>query len=312
MSQLPPDPATAAALAAWTNPWQAPGRWYKGNLHTHTTGSDGKVTPEQAMEFFRSQGFDFLGITDHGKVTPVPEWPYPDLLTIPGLETDGGRNRVGNSYHIVALGTHQPLPTSGMTAQQVLDAYREAGGLAFVAHPYWSDMAPDDLLPLTGHTGLEVYNTGCDLEVGKGISSVHWDQLLIRGARWNALAVDDCHWNPGCFDAGQGWVMVRSPQLTRPAILAALAQGLSYSSRGPAIEDLRLQEGRLAVVTSPVRRITFMCEGAAGEVFEAPPGSTITRAEWEIRPRRYVRVECEDERGRQAWSNPIYLGAPAP
>ena len=26
------------------------GNWYKGNLHSHTTVSDGKMTPEQSVE----------------------------------------------------------------------------------------------------------------------------------------------------------------------------------------------------------------------------------------------------------------------
>jgi len=302
------DPAAAAALAAWSNPWQAPGRWYKGNLHTHTTGSDGKVTPEQAMEFFHGQGYHFLAVTDHGRITPVPERPYPEMLTIPGLETGGVPNRTGNTFHIVAIGVRETVEVAGKSAQQVIDAYRARGGMTFIAHPYWSDMTPEDLQGLTGHIGLEVFNTGCDLEVGKGISAVHWDQLLIQGERWPAVAVDDCHWNPGCFDAGGGWTMVRAPEHTAAAILESLAAGQSYSSRGPAIEEVRVEEGKLVVVSSPVRRITFMSEGAGGHVFDAAPGKTITRAAWEIRPRRYVRIECEDQQGRQAWSNPIYLG----
>ena len=40
-------------------------RWYKGNLHTHTTRSDGRKSPEEVADLYREQGYDFLALTDH-------------------------------------------------------------------------------------------------------------------------------------------------------------------------------------------------------------------------------------------------------
>jgi predicted metal-dependent phosphoesterase TrpH len=40
------------------------GKWYKGNLHTHTNNSDGVLSPAQMAEQYRAAGYDFLCITD--------------------------------------------------------------------------------------------------------------------------------------------------------------------------------------------------------------------------------------------------------
>lgn len=40
-------------------------RWYKGNLHTHTFWSDGKAFPEEAVMWYKSRGYNFLGLSDH-------------------------------------------------------------------------------------------------------------------------------------------------------------------------------------------------------------------------------------------------------
>ena len=40
-------------------------RWYKGNLHTHTVWSDGKAFPEEAVAWYKSRGYNFLGLSDH-------------------------------------------------------------------------------------------------------------------------------------------------------------------------------------------------------------------------------------------------------
>ena len=37
----------------------------KGGLHTHTTRSDGRLTPEETLRYAASQGYDFLALTDH-------------------------------------------------------------------------------------------------------------------------------------------------------------------------------------------------------------------------------------------------------
>ncbi|WMT90453.1 PHP domain-containing protein [Pelagibacterium sp. H642] len=45
--------------------FSAPGRFFKGNLHTHSDRSDGALSPEEVCRRYRAAGYDFLAITDH-------------------------------------------------------------------------------------------------------------------------------------------------------------------------------------------------------------------------------------------------------
>ena len=40
-------------------------KWYRGNLHTHTTLSDGVLTPEEVKAKYREMGYDFIALCDH-------------------------------------------------------------------------------------------------------------------------------------------------------------------------------------------------------------------------------------------------------
>ena len=40
-------------------------RWYRGVLHCHTLWSNGRAFPEEAVEWYRSHGYHFLGLSDH-------------------------------------------------------------------------------------------------------------------------------------------------------------------------------------------------------------------------------------------------------
>ena len=43
--------------------------WYKGNIHTHTSMSDGDTDPYKVAGWFRRHGYDFLVLTDHDRLT---------------------------------------------------------------------------------------------------------------------------------------------------------------------------------------------------------------------------------------------------
>ena len=74
------DPASITG----TNPFAEPGIWLKCALHTHTTESDGSLTPSRLAENYRDAGFDVLAITDHWRRTIVPS--TDELITIPSAE----------------------------------------------------------------------------------------------------------------------------------------------------------------------------------------------------------------------------------
>ena len=44
------------------------GRWYRGNIHSHTTRTDGLCPPAQQIRDYSEQGYDFLAITDHNVI----------------------------------------------------------------------------------------------------------------------------------------------------------------------------------------------------------------------------------------------------
>ena len=56
----------------------------RGNLHTHTTDSDGRASIEAMAEAARARGLDYLAITDHS----------PNVAVTQGLDADGLRQQI--------------------------------------------------------------------------------------------------------------------------------------------------------------------------------------------------------------------------
>jgi len=294
------------------NPFEMEGNWYKGSLHTHTTGSDGEKSPEELAEHYRSQGYDFLYITDHGKVTDTDGLGSDDFLVLPGAELGASGDEGKRGYHLVALGIREADGlSSAMDAQEVIDGIGEKGGVAVVAHPYWSALTIHDILRLTGYIGIEVYNTSCDYSIGKGHSHVYWDGLLSRGRCVWGVADDDVHWHFNDhrpLDACGGWVMVRAPELTEGSVLDALRNGHFYASNGPMIDEISVGPDSVIAHASDSKTIGFIADASRGESFTSPEGKMLSSAEF--RPRggeQYLRVECTDCDGRTAWSNPLWV-----
>ncbi|MBP5544743.1 MAG: hypothetical protein ILM98_11750 [Kiritimatiellae bacterium] len=48
-------------------------RWWRGNLHTHSFWSDGRAFPEEAIEWYRAHGYNFLGLSDHNVFQDNPD-----------------------------------------------------------------------------------------------------------------------------------------------------------------------------------------------------------------------------------------------
>jgi len=49
-------------------------RWWKGNLHTHSLWSDGDDYPEMIADWYRSNDYQFLGISDHNILAEGERW----------------------------------------------------------------------------------------------------------------------------------------------------------------------------------------------------------------------------------------------
>lgn len=281
--------------------FQVPGKWLKGNLHAHTTNSDGRVSPEERVAGYAQRGYDFLAITDHGFVTRSTS---NDLVLISGAEY--GIELDYRSYHLVALNVPPSFQLfDGLAMQESVDEVLSAGGLPVLAHPYWSGLALPDMLRVRGCIGIEIYN-GVSQGIGKALSTVHWDDLLAAGWRGFGLAVDDVH---GGFGAYTGWIMVKARDREAGSILQAIKAGQFYASTGPEINSVTLKDNRLSVQCSPAAAINFICRANCGRSIAAPGSETLTSAGFDLsRELGYVRIEVVDSNGRTAWTNPLYLG----
>ncbi len=141
-------------------------RWfeYVGNVHVHSSYSDGTFSPPQIAGVAKNIGLDFVIINDHDYMTKdlhlEHEGFYDDLLLLMGLEI-GGRY-----HHYLAFDIKEMIPGRGLTPQQVIDQVNEQGGFGFLAHPFekgmpfaeksvaytWNDLSVD------GYTGLCIWN----------------------------------------------------------------------------------------------------------------------------------------------------------
>ena len=221
----------------------------------HTTNSDGELAPRALARHYGRAGYDVVALTDHWHRSEAPS--SPELVVLPGVELNCllPEERDG---HVLGIGIERD-PTELEGERRDLAATGDwivgAGGVAYLAHPYWTGARSGAIELPPSITGIEVFNAGCELEVGRGLSSVHWDELLQAGRICPALVTDDSH-HPG-FDSDHAWTWIRAER-NRESILDALRTGRFYGSTGPLIHDVETTDAGVVVRCTPARSVTLL------------------------------------------------------
>lgn len=300
--------------------FSAPGRFWRGNLHTHSTRSDGVLDPAEVCRRYKAEGYDFIALTDHF-VGPfdypiVDTTPYRDdaFTTILGAELHSGAMENGELWHILAVGlppdfapSHSPEfhPVDGQeTGPEIARRARDAGAFVAVAHPEWGGLSLADARSLEAAHAVEIYNHGCQIAADRAEGFWHLDRLLEEGRRLTLCATDDAHfYEPDHFG---GWTMVKAEENTPTALLDALKEGHMYATTGPLIHNVEWSDDKVSVESSAIVTIIVQGKGAASA---AVHGQSMTRGSMALdrfAKCEWMRLTVIDAAGRRAWTNPVW------
>ena len=303
-----------------TSFFTAEGKFRRGNLHTHSTRSDGALDPDEVCRRYQAEGYDFIALTDH--LVGLFDYPITEtkalcserFTAISGAELHTGSMANGHLWHIVAVGLPSDFtppnaphfrPVKGSeSASSIAQRARDAGAFVAIAHPHWSGLSEADASSITAAHAVEIYNHGCVVDNDRGEGFVALEHLLNKGRRLNLIATDDAHFNtPDHFG---GWVMVKTTENTPQALVGALKAGAFYSSTGPEINDIRTSKDGVEVDCSSA--VTIIVQGQ-GTSMATLHGDTMTTGQLSLERLEnspWIRITVIDRAGKRAWSNPIY------
>jgi hypothetical protein len=265
--------------------------WYRGELHLHTTHSDGTWSPAEMAEEARGRGLDFMFLTDHNTNTGTLDLRRAvegRTLVLPGAELTTFNG------HALALGIDRWIDWrtghAGRSANDVARAVREAGGLFVVAHP---DALPDDVC-----TGCRWTHDGFDPALANGVEVwgglwdgpeernagcvALWHRWLDAGHRLTATGATDAH-HKKHWEGAVPLTYVYADELSGPALLEALRSGRTFVSSGPEL-DLRavlpgIGDRPMGATVPATARIEARCQRSPKAVLRLVSSGVVTAQE---------------------------------
>jgi hypothetical protein len=238
--------------------------WYRGELHTHSSASDGYDPPHRLVELAKAAELDFLAITDHNRIDAFARFATPpDTLVIPGIEVTT-QNGHFNVYGLqgwydwmenVCIGMFT-IRLAGKYATPTLLMRRMVGqGLVVsINHPLrtpfeWRDYATD----LRYVNCVEIWNKPDEPDrLNANPRAIWlWTLWLNAGYRITAIGGSDHHVTeprPGerIRTERLGWPRnyIYAAELSGVAILDGLRQHRVYVSMGPQVTFQAQAEGQ--------------------------------------------------------------------
>lgn len=307
------------------------GQFYKANLHCHTVLSDGKWTKEQVKEEYKKRGYSVVAFTDHRHYGWHPELMDEGFIPLAGFEADlndwfkaPGDFKHVRCYHLL-LWDKNPTARKDYQAQQPPRRYgdihslneylytmQEQGFLTCYNHPYWSLQSYPDYAHLSNLNAMEIYNHGCEHDGLYGYAPQAYDEMLRQGLHIGCVATDDNHnsYPPDhpLSDAFGGWVMLKLESLTYENVIHALEKGHYYASTGPEMQEVYIKDDIVHIKCSPVKKIYVATDSRNCYHKVAAQGEYLTEASFPLKgDEGYIRVDCEDEYRRHAYSNAYFL-----
>lgn len=294
--------------------------WAKGNLHTHTTNSDGDSAPQAVADWYKDHGYQFLVISDHERVTdiaPLDKDPNDKFILIPGEEL--ALKGKGLPIHGNAIGISKTVASPartinlGRSVRNLVEYIRDSGSMPMVNHPNWyQSLAHRELIQIHGSYLMEISNGdgGADRSDNAHYSTEQiWDILLSQGQEVYVTGTDDMHRLKDASgrksDAGIAWVVARVPELTQSAVLTALSKGEFYASTGVELADCSFDSSEFKVRIAPKadRKYLIRFVGKWGSILQETTGMAASyRIAGKPEPNSYIRCKIIAADGMVAWT----------
>ncbi|HEX3849320.1 MAG TPA: CehA/McbA family metallohydrolase [Polyangiaceae bacterium] len=289
----------------------------RGNVHTHTTISDGGSSPEQTITWYRTHGYQFLALTDHNALSrPAHYASLQDsaFVLLSGEEiTMTGK---GRQVHVNALCTKTRIPggsfaSAAAALSNAIGQVRTQGGVAIVNHPNfdWA-LSPTDVTDARDAALLEIASGHPYVHsAGDSTHPSHeqlWDIALSSGADFMGVGVDDEHHIDVSSDPpatpGRAWISVFGDKIEAPPICSALAQGQLYASTGVELRRITVSARDYSVEPAqPFATVVFI--GSEGRELERVKLGTSGEARYALHGGEgYVRARIEGADGKRAWT----------
>lgn len=320
-------------------------QYFKANLHTHSTISDGKLTPKEVKEDYKALGYQILCLTDHNTIVNHSDMNEPDFLMLTGNEIDIPSSDMaelgGKTYHINLIAKepdnlwcpaklYRWFPTyeeyeskiqygnlklqySTDSINNMIAEANEKGFLVMYNHPNWSCQTYEDYAPLKGLWGMELRNSECCM-VGHNENNFHiYKDLLNLGNRIYPLGTDDMH---TLRSLGKSWIMVGAPELSYSSVIEALENGDFYMSCGPEIKNLWIEDGILKITCSDAKQINLETHGRVAKNVLPNGDNWLREAEIDLtdfigkaksNPLAYIRLTVTAPDGTYAATRAYYL-----
>ncbi len=241
---------------------------HKANFHTHTTQSDGRMSPARVIDEYSERDYSVLAFADHNRVT----WPWtafdrdPDelgMVAVQGAEP--------SSHH--HMGTYFcNVPGRGDVEGTLADV-REQGGIAVMFHPGRYNWAVEDYVKLYEEwdelIGMEIYNQGDRYSNDRDTWDAVLTELMPEGAPVWGFSNDDMH---TMGHLGRNWNVLLLPELSAEAVRKSMEEGrffYVYASAGhigpapPEIDSIAVDrdEGTIRIDAAQYDSIEWISGG---------------------------------------------------
>lgn len=305
------------------------GKFYKANLHAHSTQSDGRQTPEELKARYKENGYSIFALSDHDFLRYNGDLSDEDFLMLTAYEisvrdydsqTPGAIRKIvdlnffaRNPDNRTLIGYHpdtvQWLVNRGKISQQTVDNATYAGELREL---HYSPSIVNSIIRCANENGYLV-----------SINHPTWslinysDYSQYEGA-WavevfnNHCAVDGLGDSEHVFEEmlrlGKpifatatddnhflhetlgGFTMIKAEKLEYNSVISAMEKGNFYASTGPEIYDLYYEDGNVYIECSPAKKISMLTIGRHRGARIAEPGATVTNAVFKVTPDQHGYV----------------------
>lgn len=322
----------------WSQTLVSESRWYKGDLHTHTIYSDGKMTRQENNAMAERNLLDFFVATDHN-IVPT-SWPNTDVLVIPGTEVTtpiGHYNQLGARRDpFLGIDEQSAFTSDGLNRVQQL--CHDKGILNSINHPFlteWKWQLESTDLSLIDC--IEIWNdpTYKANEEATEQALKAWDIMLADGRHITGVGGSDSHLRPDETypDSeepsliGDPGTYVYASSLSAEEILNQIKKGHVFVSRHNCKIDFKVDGERPGTTLSlkmgkpyqAMLRVSYNQPFHAewivdGRLYSSSKAAKVVKKlTFENPDYHWMRVNIRDTSGKLiGFTNPIYFGEKQP